>query len=91
MERRLHLGIGDKGRAATLTNAMSKHAVFGLDRRAALKIIGRIWQTVKQWRTCFETWNIPAREIELIASAFRHANDIGAQAVGLELDTMRAK
>ena len=82
-EKFLHLGIGDAGRTATLTNAMSKHAVFGLDRPAALRTIGRIWSVVQQWRAFFATWSIPAQQIDLIAPAFRHAEDIGGKDIGL--------
>lgn len=82
-DRFLHLGIGEAGRSATLTNAMTRHAVFGMDRRTAVRTISGIWDVVKQWRSYFQTWGIPARQIELIAPAFRHANDIGAGEIGM--------
>jgi serine/threonine-protein kinase HipA len=82
-QRNLHLGLGAEGRNATLVNAMSKHAMFGLDRPAALAIIDRIWRSVREWRTYFEGWGIPAADIEQASSAFRHAGDIGGDRIGL--------
>jgi serine/threonine-protein kinase HipA len=83
-ERNLHLNIGAEGRNATLTNAMSRHAVFGLNRKSALAVVDRIWRVVRQWKTYFEKWNVPARDIELVASAFRHADDLGGREIGLK-------
>ncbi len=77
-ERFLHLGIGTHGRSATLGNAMSKHAMFGLNRPRALATIDRIWRVVRKWRTYFEGWGVPGADIEQVASAFRHAKDISA-------------
>jgi serine/threonine-protein kinase HipA len=82
-ERNLHLGVGAEGRNATLVNAMSKHAMFGLDRPSALGIIDRIWRVAREWRAYFEGWNIPGADIELASSAFRHARDIGGNELGL--------
>lgn len=82
-QRNLHLGLGAEGRNATLTNAMSKHAMFGVDRPAALAIVDRIWRVVRQWRTYFEGWGVPGADIEQVASAFRHAADIGGDRIGL--------
>lgn len=80
--RNLHLGIGTQGRNATLVNAMSKHAMFGLDRPSALAAIDRIWSVVRQWRVYFEGWEIAGTDIEQVAPAFRHAADIGAREIG---------
>ncbi|MGH8806570.1 MAG: type II toxin-antitoxin system HipA family toxin [Noviherbaspirillum sp.] len=82
-QRNLHLGVGAQGRNATLVNAMSKHAMFGLDRPAALAIIDRIWRVVREWRSYFEGWEIPGADIVLAAPAFRHADDIGGKDIGL--------
>ena len=75
-ERFLHLGLGTAGRSATLTNAMSKHASFGLDKSKAEAIVERIWKVVREWRAYFEGWNVPGDDIEKAASAFRHIDDI---------------
>ncbi len=83
LQRNLHLGVGTQGRNATLLNAMSKHAIFGLGRPSALAVIHRIWQVVHQWRTYFEEWGVPDSEIAKAAPAFRHADDIGGKELGL--------
>lgn len=71
-ERYLHLGIGSQGRLATLDNAMTCYARFGLDRHQALEVIDRIWRVVRQWRGYFEEFKVPDKQIEQIADAFRH-------------------
>ena len=83
-ERNLHLNIGTDGRNATLTNAMSRHAMFGLNRKTALAVVDGVWRVVRQWKMYFERWNVPSRDIELVAGAFRHADDIGAREIGLK-------
>lgn len=77
MERQLHLGVGLEGRAATLPNALTRHAVFGLDRVAALAAIDRIAKGVGHWKREFASWGVGARDIDLASSAFRHPRDIG--------------
>ncbi len=75
-QRNLHLGIGAQGRLATLDNALSAYARFGLTRVRAEEIIDRIWRVVRQWRTYFEGFGVPGGQIEKIASAFRHIDEI---------------
>lgn len=75
-ERYLHLGVGAHGRLATLDNALTSYARFGLDRATALQIIDRIWRVVRQWRGYFEDFKVPGAQIEQIAPAFRHIKTI---------------
>ncbi|WP_194727340.1 type II toxin-antitoxin system HipA family toxin [Noviherbaspirillum malthae] len=75
-ERRLHLGVGNSGRSATIDNALTSYARFGLDLERAWEIIDRVYGVVRQWRTYFEAYNVPLSEIEKIASAFRHIDDV---------------
>ena len=75
-QRNLHLGIGAQGRLATLDNALSAYARFGLTRVRAEEIIDRVWRVVRQWRMYFEGFGVPGRQIEKIASAFRHIDEI---------------
>ena len=75
-ERNLHLGIGDKGRLATLDNALSGYSRFGLTLRDASEIIDRIWMVTREWKSYFEEFGVPVSEIDKIAPAFRHIDDI---------------
>ena len=75
-QRNLHLGIGAQGRLATLDNALSAYARFGLTRVRAEEIIDRVWRVVRQWRMYFEGFGVPGGQIKKIASAFRHIDEI---------------
>jgi serine/threonine-protein kinase HipA len=75
-ERSLHLGVGGSGRSATIDNALTSYARFGLDLERAWEIIDRVYAVVRQWRMYFEEYGVPAAEIEKIASAFRHIDDV---------------
>ena len=75
-ERNLHLGIGAHGRSATLDNALTAFARFGLDIERAREIIDRLWRVVREWKVYFESCGVPATEIAKIAPAFRHIDDI---------------
>ena len=84
-ERNLHLNIGTEGRNATLTNAMSRHAIFGLNRKTALAAPSMAYgASLRQWKMYFERWNVRARHRARCQSAFRHADDIGAHEIGLK-------
>lgn len=75
-ERFLHLGVGPRGRLATLDNALAGCSRFGLSLGDANAVIDRIWRVVRQWKTYFEGLGVPGREIENIAPAFRHIDDV---------------
>lgn len=77
-ERHLHLCVGQKGRLATLDNALSGYARFGITRQDALEIIDRVWRVVREWRVRFESYGVVGREIEAIASAFRHLDEVAS-------------
>lgn len=76
-ERHLHLGVGNEGRLATLTNAMSQHGVFGLTRPQAIAIIERIASVVREWKITFEAAGVPGVDIDRVSSAMRHPRDAG--------------
>ncbi|MEQ1601780.1 MAG: hypothetical protein HOP04_14390 [Methylophilaceae bacterium] len=44
----------------------------------ALKVINRLWITIRQWKSHFEAWGVPPEQIERIAPAFRHIDDISS-------------
>jgi serine/threonine-protein kinase HipA len=75
-ERYLHLGVGPNGRLATLDNALETHEMFTLSKTAACTLIDEVWRVVRQWRVYFENFRIPEVEIEKIAPAFRHVDDV---------------
>ena len=75
-ERFLHLGLGPQGRLATLDNALAAPEMFTLSRATACELTADIWRIVREWRGYFEDFGVSASEIEKIAPAFRHLDDI---------------
>lgn len=75
-ERFLHLGVGPQGRLATLDNALGAHEKFTLSRAVACQLITDIWQVVREWRVYFESFGIGAAEMDKIAPAFRHIDEV---------------
>ena len=84
-ERFLHLGIGPQGRLATLDNALESHEMFTLSRASACEMIADIWQVVREWRVYFESFGVPEVEINKIAPAFRHLDDVSTPALRRQL------
>jgi serine/threonine-protein kinase HipA len=80
-ERRLHLGVGPDGKIATLDNAFAGRETFTLSADVAAQSIARIWRTVRKWKVRFEEYQVPADQIEKIAPAFRHIDDVSTQAL----------
>ena len=84
-ERFLHLGVGPQGRLATLDNALAAHEMFTLSRATARAMIADLWRVVRQWRVYFESFGVPVAEIEKIAPAFRHLDDVATPALRKQL------
>jgi serine/threonine-protein kinase HipA len=84
-ERYLVLGVGPRGRAATLDNAVDGSGQFGLTARAAAEIVDRIARVVRQWRVWFADSGIPEREMDPVATAFPRYAEIGGAAVDKRL------
>jgi serine/threonine-protein kinase HipA len=80
-ERRLHLGVGPEGSNATLDNAFAGREMFTLSTESAAQSIARISKTVREWKVYFEQYNVPADQIEKIAPAFRHIDEISTPAL----------
>jgi serine/threonine-protein kinase HipA len=80
-ERRLHLGVGPQGRSATLDNAFGGREMFTLSADAAAESIAKIWRIVREWRVYFEEYQVPADQIEKIAPAFRHIDELSTPAL----------
>jgi hypothetical protein len=69
--------VGTQGRLATLPNAMSKHAVFGLTRQQAKDTIVRIAEVVRECKNYFEQAVGHSHDFDAIASSFRNPRDVG--------------
>jgi serine/threonine-protein kinase HipA len=80
-ERRLHLGVGPEGRNATLDNAFAGRETFTLSADRAARSIAKIWKTICEWRVHFEEYGVPADQIEKIAPAFRHIDEVSTPAL----------
>lgn len=80
-ERRLHLGVGPAGRAATLDNAYAGRETFTLSAEAAAESIAKIWRVVREWKVYFEEYQVPPDQIEKIAPAFRHIDDLSTRSL----------
>jgi len=75
-ERRLHLGVGPLGRIATLDNAFAGREMFTLSADAAAQSIAKIWRILREWKVYFEEYQVPSHQIERIAPAFQHIDDL---------------
>ena len=80
-ERFLHLGVGPQGRLATLDNALESHEMFTLSRATACEMVADVWRVVREWRVHFEGFGVHSAEIEKIAPAFRHIDDVSTPAL----------
>lgn len=80
-ERFLHLGVGPQGRLATLDNALASHDKFTLSRPRACELIAQLWTVVREWRTYFDKFGVAAIEMDKIAPAFRHIDDVSTAAL----------
>jgi serine/threonine-protein kinase HipA len=76
-QRYLVLGVGQKGRLATLENALSAAGQFGILAGDAVAYINEIASVVREWRTWFDEYGVPQSECDKVASAFRNPKDIG--------------
>lgn len=71
LERYLAIGVGRNGRRATLNNALSDVASFGLSRAEAVAIAQDMQKTVKaRWQTLFKDSGLTVAEIELYQTCF---------------------
>ncbi len=81
LERRLHLGVGPLGRIATLDNAFAGREMFTLSAAAAAGSIAKIWRILREWKVYFEEYQVPSHQIERIAPAFRHIDDLSTRSL----------
>lgn len=70
LERRdLALTVGSYGRTASIYNLLSQSGRFGLSVEEARQAIDGIVAVIRQWRECFFSCGVPAKDIEHIAPA----------------------
>ena len=84
-ERFLHLSIGTQGRLATLDNAASHAAQFGLHTGETVEIIRHMALKVREWRTTFERVGVSIQHCDRVATAFRRPRDMGLDTVEASL------
>jgi serine/threonine-protein kinase HipA len=84
-DRQLHLGVGALGRAATLDNAYGARELFTLTAGDAAAIVADIWSRVQNWRQFFEDFGVVPEDLDQIAPAFRHIDDISTAELRAQL------
>jgi serine/threonine-protein kinase HipA len=77
-ERMLHLEVGEKGKLATLDNALSFFSAFTTTRSRAVDIIRRVWSEVREWKTTFEAYGADAKLLQQVEGAFRDLEHIAS-------------
>lgn len=78
-ERYLHLAVGDYGRLATLDNAFTKHAAYGLTKKKAGEIIAQLAREVREWKGCLEEHGVSGKDMAAVETAFRRPKDVGLE------------
>lgn len=68
-------------RLATLDNALETHEMFTLSRARACQMIADIWRVVRDWRVYFERFGVTAAEINKIAPALCHIDEVSTPAL----------
>ncbi|MDM8524936.1 HipA domain-containing protein [Desulfococcaceae bacterium HSG8] len=71
----LAMSVGDKGRQATLKNALSRAARFGISNEEAFDIVGRLRGMVCNWREHFEAHGVSAIEADMLAPSFERCHE----------------
>jgi serine/threonine-protein kinase HipA len=67
----LGLRIGDEGKLATVSNALSATGDYGVVRSDAEQIIDRVREVTKKWKDYFGKCNAADQDVERLSSCFR--------------------
>ena len=67
---RLAMSVGEKGREATLENALSRSARFGISKKNAQTVIAQLLETTRFWREHYEECGVSGREADVLAPSF---------------------
>jgi len=65
------MSVGERGRAATVENALSFCGQFGLSRHNALMTVNEVLEKTAKWREHFSDCGISEKEIHLLEPSFR--------------------
>ncbi|MFP4349874.1 MAG: type II toxin-antitoxin system HipA family toxin [Desulfococcaceae bacterium] len=71
----LAMSVGEAGRTATLKNALSRSARFGLPHEAAFREVESIKDIAARWREHFGSCSVSSRELELLAPSFQRCDE----------------
>ena len=74
-EFRLAMSIGKHGREATLANALSHAARFGLSDKEARAVVEQLLETVRTWRDHFEHCGVSGRDLDMLAPSFSRCQE----------------
>ncbi len=67
---RLAMSVGEQGREATLKNALSRSARFGLSNGDAQAIVEQLLKITGNWREHYEECGMSGREVDFLAPSF---------------------
>lgn len=67
---RLAMSVGEKGREATLENALSRSARFGISKKNAQTVIAQLLETTRFWREHYEECGVSGRDADVLAPSF---------------------
>lgn len=68
--RLLALGVGAQGRVASVDNALSRCASFGLSREAALQLITQMQAVCRGWEAHYRACDVPDLDLQRVATCF---------------------
>jgi serine/threonine-protein kinase HipA len=69
-----------------LDNALAAHAQFTLSKTEAAQRVAQVWRKLREWKQYFETFGVAQEDIDKIAPAFRHLDDVSTPALRRLLD-----
>jgi len=67
----LAMSVGEKGRLATIKNALSRCDQFGLSTQDAKKMVEELKEHTKNWKLLFEECGVSEREIQLLEASIK--------------------
>ena len=68
--------VGERGREATLENALSRSARFGLSDKNAQAIVAQLLEITGKWRTHYKECGISDYEADFLSPSFTLCNSV---------------
>ena len=87
--RHLHLEVGERGREASLDNALSRWSAFHSSRTDAVQAIHQVWTASRAYLEKFEKYGATALETEYVQGALRRLEDLASPALSKELRELK--